>query len=240
MLATRSGEPPTYSARSGTCAWNGARPGRRSHPTRRPAVARGRSRRDRPRDRTSDASRVCSRPDRPMRRRTTARPRRQPATPAHAGPPSRRDRRWPGRLDHRRIQVHTRHLEPVLASQEDRQATGTAADLEHPGASRGLVGDVGGDATEERTEQEPVAERVVEPGVADHDPAGTFRPMAPAACRATATAAAAHTSATDARARAVTDRRTAARRSDPRCGARSAHRRRSARSQLACDGRGRS
>jgi hypothetical protein len=57
-----------------------------------------------------------------------------------------------------------------LASQPDRQVAGSAPDLEHPGVGGGDAGDVGGDALDERAEQEP-AQSVVEDGIANEDAA---------------------------------------------------------------------
>jgi hypothetical protein len=73
-----------------------------------------------------------------------------------------------GALDHGPIEVETGHLQAVLASQPDRQAAGPAPHLEHPCAVGGDRRDVGGDAAEERAEQQP-AQRVVGDGIADED-----------------------------------------------------------------------
>jgi hypothetical protein len=66
-------------------------------------------------------------------------------------------------------EVQTGHVEDLLASQ-DRQSAGPAPHLEHPCAVRGHGSDVGRDPLEERAQQEPVAQRVVEGGIADEDP----------------------------------------------------------------------
>ena len=60
-----------------------------------------------------------------------------------------------GAIDHSRVQIQTGHLQAVLASQPDRQVAWPAPDLEDPGAVGRARGDVGGDALDERAQQEP-------------------------------------------------------------------------------------
>jgi hypothetical protein len=57
---------------------------------------------------------------------------------------------------------------PCWRASWTRQVTGSAPDLEHPGALGRDRGDVGGDAREKRAEQEP-AEGVVDGGIANED-----------------------------------------------------------------------
>jgi hypothetical protein len=70
-----------------------------------------------------------------------------------------------GAGDHRRVQVEAGHLEPVVAGQPDRQVAGPTADLQDPGAVGGARRDIGGDALDQRPEQEP-AQGVVDDRIA--------------------------------------------------------------------------
>jgi hypothetical protein len=72
--------------------------------------------------------------------------------------------------DHGRVEVEAGDIEPVVVGQPGRQVAGPATNLEDPRAVGGNRCGVGGDAFDERAEQEP-AQGVVDDGIADEDAA---------------------------------------------------------------------
>jgi hypothetical protein len=175
VFTTRSGELRVWLTGSGMCAWRGPNrwgrtPGRKSQMSARPP---GRS------TRAISARPVIGSAQWCINRVLTTRSKDRSGKANAATSPTRKRRPAPlairytvgvgsGAGDHGRFQVEAGHLQVVVAGQPDRQVAGSAADLEHLGAGAGDRGDVGGDALDERAEQEP-AEGVVDAGMADED-----------------------------------------------------------------------
>jgi hypothetical protein len=80
-------------------------------------------------------------------------------------------RRWPGNLDHLRIEIEAGDDKAELVCRANRKVTRSAAHLKHPRACRCLCSDVRRNPLKERAQQDAVAQSIVSTRIADEEAA---------------------------------------------------------------------